>query len=830
MSSLQQDFQKAVHNQIDIFVNKIRNFAAQRDMADAYANLPASIRNNRTLEQVILDDLLDGFVTIMADVPQSDIPVSIFHRLLSARESQAMQEYQARAILRKALTRKRADPSEIIPPEFIRLLVDIVPEEQMNEIGKDWIELTGRFGTLTLTDAVYSSVRQAGTLSDVAAEALPTLELNNVSKKAANDKNIKPSKTTSGPSTPPPPALLRGPSAQGDPLTRELRELLARTAKEVSAAELPVAHGRAGDVENISGVLLRKDAPYIALHGEEGVGKSTVVEAVVKLLAEGRGPGHLKNGRIFRVSMEELIFKDRNFTETLKELIKRSATHNRTHPNDPVILYIDDYGLSSSALSGSISTLRAHMNFEMKSSPGAMIIAEMTDQQMFVLEKADPESLKKFQKVSISELAASATADQLKIEAAKLARHHKLTISDDAIDHIIKKTTRYMPAHFHPAKDLAVLAAAAAQSELNGETTISDKSIDTSVAKMAKLPISLVGGESSDRIDTLEVELNKEIFGQEPAIKEVSDTIGLVNQGLQDPKKPIGVFYLTGPTGVGKTALVKALAKALFADEDALIRINLGDFQEKHTVSRITGAPPGYVGYGEKTALEDISEKPFSVVLVDEAEKGHPDVDNVLMNIMDEGELTLLNGKKLNFRNAVIVFTSNLGASAAEAIRDKHTIGFVSGNNDSDVKQISDEVAKARLKPEFRNRAAFLTLKSLSPEIVQKITLKEVDKVSKRLRDNKLYAGIKIDLTENALKELMSVGYDAKLGARPMQRAMQTYLQVPLGKWLRSNKDSLLNSEFTLVVNGLKNGLDLKIVYPVAPEQNNSQPDEPKVA
>lgn len=825
MSSLQQDFHKAVYTKIDTFIKKVNSFAAQKDVAAAYRSAPAYQKNNRTLEQVILDDLMDGYAIIMSEVQGEELNIPAYQRMMNARNGKLVSEADARAALIKATSKKRAFPGEFDTPDFIEILYDNISESKLADIGKEWIDIANNFASLTLTDAVYSSVSNAQILIDRTKMALPQTQ--DTPPRAANDRTVKGSAGTDSKS----PALLRGPSSS-DGMSRELRDALAKYAKEVTAANLPVMHGRSDDVENISGVLLRKDTPYIALHGEEGVGKSTVVEAVVKLLAEGKGPGHLKNGKIFRVSMEELIFKDRNFTDTLKDLIKQSAAHNRTHPNDPVILYLDDYGLNSSALSTPMGTLRAHMNFEMKSSPGAMIIAEMTDQQMFVLEKADPDSLKKFQKVSINELGLAPTADQLKLEAEKLAKHHKLTISEDAIDHIIRKTTRYMPSMFHPAKDLSVLAAAAAQAELKGETTISDKSIDLSIAKLAKLPLSLVGGEASDRIDNLEADLNKQIFGQEHAVKEISDTIGLVNQGLQDPKKPLGVFYLTGPTGVGKTALVKALAESLFADEDALIRINLGDFQEKHTVSRITGAPPGYVGYGEKTALEDISEKPFSVVLVDEAEKGHPDVDNVLMNIMDEGELTLLSGKKLNFRNAVIVFTSNLGASAAEAALERPSIGFGNTNNISEAKKVSENAAKERLKPEFRNRATFLALNSLSPEIVQKITLKEVDKVSKRLRDTKAYAGVKIQLSENAVKELMSVGYDAKLGARPMQRAMQTYLQVPLGKWLKTNKDSLLSSEFTLVVNSLKDKLDLNVVYPTspAPAQDNNKPAEPKVA
>lgn len=823
MSTLQQEFHKAVYNKINIFIADVRRFAAQKELQNAYISVPESNKKGRKFEQVVLDDVLNVYASIMHDVDDEELPISFYQQILGAREGAPVSEAGAKARLQKALTEKRTIPSysDYDGPEFLQLLEEFAPNLNSQKLVEEWLNVAVNIGTVVLSNSSLSSTTKAQHVTkQVRDEYQHKVQGNVVPEPIAKSKTAKTNL----------PAVLQRPAANQS-LSSELTTLLKKFTKEVTPNDLPPKHGREDDVHNLSGVLLRKDAPYIALHGEEGVGKSTVIDALAKQLNEGNGPGHLKNGKIYRVSLEELIFKGgRDASSTAGDLVKLTAEHNRAHPNNPVILYIDDFGMDSDALSQGLRSIRAQLSFTMKDTPGALIIAEMTDRQMFVMEKEDKESLKKFQKIPVEELSIEATTEQLKIEAKKLARHHKLQISDDSIDHIIRKTTRYMPTQCHPAKDLNVLQAAAAQAELNGDADISDAIIDTCVAKTAKLPLALVGGEASERIDNLEANMNTEIFGQEDTIKAIADTIGLVNQGLQDPKKPLGVFYLTGPTGVGKTAIVKALGKMMFADEDSIIRINLGEFQEKHTVSRITGSPPGYVGYGDKTALEDVTEKPFSIVLIDEAEKGHPDVDNVLMNIMDEGELTLLNGKKLNFRNCIIVFTSNLGATAAEAALEKRGIGFNPGNNETDAQQISEQAAKERLKPEFRNRATFLALKKLTAPIVEKITMKEVNNVSKRLRDNKAYAGMKIELSDLALKQLMSVGFNEKMGARPMQRALQTYLNVPLGKWLKENKESLLNSHFTLVVNSLENGLDLSVRYPVAPEQNNNKPATPKVA
>ncbi|WP_435642120.1 AAA family ATPase [Micavibrio aeruginosavorus] len=757
-------------------------------MPEFLESVPAALVQNRKFSEIVATDLLDLYAHVVKDAQEDDLTIDAYLQLLQYRYPDSLSRDDAKTMLKHHISTLKNEQGERESPTSLRITKDVRSMVQVHDYLKGcYVDITQGFGEICFSNnALVVHAAANAVIDSIHSDNGKNLLKNSGTVPVINDSNSNIA-----------PALLA---------------LLSKNTTNMinESADLDEHHGRNDDVKRLSRVLLQKKGASALLHGDEGIGKSTVVKALAKNMAEGNGPGQMKTGTIFKINLADMLYKDSSkIKKTLDDIMTGVSDHNSNNPKSQIVLYVDDFG------SVPANELRDLISYKASRENNLHLIVSATEQEMFLLKKTAPALLAPFETLKLEELPAAIAMNPLQTHAKKLSDYHSVEITQDALDHIAEKTDRYMPNAFRPGKGIGVLLSAVAESELNNEPTLSTDTIDTIIAEKTGLPLALIGGSASDRIENLGEALSQRIFGQEEAVSKISKTIGLVNRNLHDPKKPLGVFYLTGASGVGKSELAKSLSQSLFADEKALITVNLADFADKHTVSRIVGAPPGYLGYGEETALETVEKKPFSVVLFDEAEKAHPEVDNALMKIMDEGELTLLNGKKLNFRNCVLIFTSNLGASAAQNAADeignRNTIGFTQPSAEDKLKDADKaastermRAAKERLKPEFRNRATFIDMNNLTPDVVKTIALKKIDDVSTSLRQNKLYAGLTVKLSDNALDELMGIGFDAKNGARPMDRAIRDYVKVPLADWLKQNETDLAGETKTLTVDSVK--------------------------
>ncbi|AEP09949.1 AAA family ATPase [Micavibrio aeruginosavorus] len=788
----------SIFNTIEAVMAQMQTLDKHPGVLTFLESAPTDLVQGRTLKEIVADDLMELHALVFKDVSADGRNADFYFQLMQHRHQAMVSRPDADMTLRYNADKKAETKQSAYIPMALRLTKDVPSMVQVYTYLQDSFEqLSGGFGQILFSNDAMVSYQAA---NDVV-----------VSLQQSDDSGTKKN--------------LAFIHTDDSKISKKLRSLLNEYASDftIEAKDLDDNHGRDEDVKRLSRVLLQQKGASALLHGGEGIGKSTVVKALARNMAEGKGPGQMKNGSIFKLNLADMLFngpssvidKKPQVKDVLLDILNNVADHNAKNPKEPVILYIEDFGNSTSALKENMTALRALIAHELSQNKDLHLIASATDQEIFLIKKQSPDVAAVFETLKLQELPADIAMIQLQRHAEKISNYHSVEITQDALDHIAAKTDRYMPNQFRPGKGIGILLSAVAESELNNESTLSIATIDNIIAEKTGLPLALIGGSASDRIENLGDTLSQRIFGQDEAVTKISKTIGLVNRNLHDPKKPLGVFYLMGSSGVGKSELAKSLSESLFVDEKALITVNLADFAEKHTVSRIVGSPPGYIGYGEETALEAVDKKPFSVVLFDEAEKAHPEVDNALMKIMDEGELTLLNGKKLNFRNCVLIFTSNLGATAAQnaadEIKEKASIGFTAPSREereSDASKAAAkerlQAAKDRLKPEFRNRATFIDMNDLTPDVVRTIALKKIDGVSASLRQNKLYAGLSVKLSDAAMDELMSVGFDAKNGARPMDRAIRDYVKVPLADWLKQNEADLAGETKTLTIDSVK--------------------------
>ncbi|HLD84518.1 MAG TPA: AAA family ATPase, partial [Coxiellaceae bacterium] len=383
--------------------------------------------------------------------------------------------------------------------------------------------------------------------------------------------------------------------------------------------------------------------------------------------------------------------------------------------------------------------------------------------------------LRRFQKIDIAE---STDADTLKILRGLKTRfetYHGVRYSNKALSQAVALSSRYMTDRHLPDKAIDIIDEAGAfqqlQSDKDRKQWIGEHEVEAIVAKMAGIPIQKITQSDRDQLKQLDRELKSVVFGQDVAVNALCDSIKLSRAGLRHEDKPIGSFLMAGPTGVGKTELCKQLAKSLHVD---LIRIDMSEYMEKHTVSRLIGAPPGYVGYDQGGLLtEAVSKKPYAVVLLDEIEKAHPDLFNILLQVMDYGFLTDNNGKKIDFRHVVLMMTTNIGAEALERI----PMGFANDDQHDD----NSAAIKQLFSPEFRNRLdSVLRFNYLSHEVILKVVDKNIADLEEKLHEKK----VTLALDKQAKEWLAEHGYDNKMGARPMERLIQERLKKPLANAL----------------------------------------------
>ncbi len=660
--------------------------------------------------------------------------------------------------------------------------------------------------------------------------------------------------------------------------------------------------GRDSEIMRMMQVLCRRTKNNPVLIGEAGVGKTAIVEGLAQRIVKNDVPEILSGKSILSLDMGAMVAGSKfrgEFEERMKAVIDEVRK-----AEGAIILFIDELhtvigaGSSQGAIDASNMLKPALARGELQ-----CIGATTLDEYHKYIEK-DAALERRFASIYVEEPSEEITVQMLKGLRDRYEQHHKIIFSDEALEAAVRLSSRYVTDRKLPDKAIDLIDEAAASlrvrlfslpqdlkemktnldrmmeeeekagndrnyeraAELKTERLRAQELYETRkneweasqkldevvdvddvaqiVGQWTGIPVSQMMQNEAERLIHMEEKLHERIIGQEDAIRAISDAIRRSRTGLKDPKRPIGSFIFIGPSGVGKTELAKALAEFLFDDEDALIRLDMSEYREQHTVSRLFGAPPGYVGYEEGGQLtEAVRRRPYRVVLFDEIEKAHPEVWNSLLQILDDGRLTDGQGEVVDFRNTVLIMTSNLGT---EYISRSGSLGFLksgSDNDDRDAKLKIDKALKSTFRPEFINRIdEIIMFTKLSTENMEKIVDLQMAELQSRMKEN----GVSVELDANARKWLASIGSDPAFGARPLRRALQKYIESPLSNlWLSGDVcpgDTVFLShkpdaeELTLEVRkALKDGGDEKAAEtPALPEtaegsseaENNSE--EPK--
>jgi ATP-dependent Clp protease ATP-binding subunit ClpC len=538
--------------------------------------------------------------------------------------------------------------------------------------------------------------------------------------------------------------------------------------------------GRAREIERVTQILSRRRKNNPVLIGEAGVGKTAIVEGLAQKICAGEIPRTLLGKRVVSLDMGLLIAGTRyrgEFEERLKKVIDEVTR------SENVILFIDELHtlIGAGAAEGAMDA--ANILKPALARGEVQCIGATTIDEYRKRIESDPALERRFQSVMVDEPSVAETIEILKGLRARYEEFHKVKITDDALVAAGRLSARYIADRFLPDKAIDLIDEAASRIMLQGgeNKTVDSEVIAQVVSAWTSVPVTQLTAEETERLLKMEEELGQRVVGQENAIQTLAKSIRRARAGLKDPRRPIGSFIFLGPSGVGKTELAKRVAEFLFGDADALVRVDMSEYMEQHTVSRMIGSPPGYVGFGEGGQLtEQIRRKPHSVVLFDEIEKAHPDVMNMLLQILDDGKVTDAQGREIDFKNTVVIMTSNVGA---ELINKETSLGFVTRTDAQSsyerMKTTVLEEQKKRFRPEFLNRVdETIVFRPLTKEDLERIVEIMIADVNKRLAEK----GLELAVSKKAEKFLVSDGYDPKLGARPLRRSVENLIENPLSE------------------------------------------------
>jgi ATP-dependent Clp protease ATP-binding subunit ClpA len=568
--------------------------------------------------------------------------------------------------------------------------------------------------------------------------------------------------------------------------------------------------GRDQEVERAIQVLCRRRKNNPLLVGDPGVGKTAIAEGLAHKIVQGETPEVLKGATIYSLDMGALLAGTR-YRGDFEERLKAVVTELEEHPD--AILFIDEIhtvigaGATSGGAMDASNLLKPALQGGKLRCMGSTTYKEF--RQHFEKDRA---LSRRFQKIDVTEPTVDDAVKILKGLKPYFEKHHEIKYTSDAIKTAVELSARYIHDRKLPDKAIDVIDEAGAAQHLVVESkrrkTIGAKEIEAVVAKIARIPPKNVSKDDAEVLKDLDNTLKRVVFGQDAAITALSSAIKLARAGLREPEKPIGNYLFAGPTGVGKTEVARQLADSLGVE---LLRFDMSEYMEKHAVSRLIGAPPGYVGFDQGGMLTDgVDQHPHCVLLLDEIEKAHPDVYNILLQVMDHGKLTDHNGRQVDFRNVILIMTTNAGA----AEQAKEAIGF-----GRDRREGEDTAAIERqFTPEFRNRLdAVISFGALPKEVILQVVEKFVLQLEAQLMDR----GVTIELTKPAAEWLAEKGYDDKMGARPLGRVIQESIKKPLAEELLFGK----LAKGGVVRVGVKDGkIDLRIEETSAPRLASKKP------
>jgi ATP-dependent Clp protease ATP-binding subunit ClpA len=560
-----------------------------------------------------------------------------------------------------------------------------------------------------------------------------------------------------------------GAPAAKNPLEAYCTELNAEAAK----GHIDPLIGRKNELERTVQVLCRRRKNNPLYVGDAGVGKTAIAEGLALAIHEKKVPSALANAKVFSLDMGALLAGTKfrgQFEERLKAVLKALQAH------DDAILFIDEIHTIVGAGATSGGSMDASNLLKPALANGKLrCIGSTTYQEYKSSFERDRALSRRFQRIDVGEPSVEDTIAILKGLAPKYEEHHKVKYDEDALRSAAEMSHKYVNEKFLPDKAIDVIDESGAIDRLReqptGKVTVAD--VEAVVAKMARIPPKSVAKDEREQLRNLETELKTVIFGQDKAIEELGAAIKLARSGLRSPEKPVGNFLFAGPTGVGKTELAKQLAKVMGVE---FLRFDMSEYSERHTVSRLIGAPPGYVGFDQGGLLTDaVRKSPHAVVLLDEIEKAHPELFNILLQVMDHATLTDNNGRKADFRNIILIMTTNAGARDMKA----KTLGF--GDRPTIDLAKSKEALERTFSPEFRNRLdAVVQFGGLDKAIILKVVDKEVKALQALLTEKK----VAIALSDKAREWLAGVGYDPEFGARPMGRMVDQHLKKAMAEAL----------------------------------------------
>ncbi len=620
-----------------------------------------------------------------------------------------------------------------------------------------------------------------------------------------------------------------------------LEQLATDLTALAEAGELDPVIGRETEIERVIQILARRTKNNPALIGEPGVGKTAIVEGLAQRIVEGNVPAPLLGKRVLQLDVGSLVAGTMyrgQFEERLKRVIDELKASE-------AILFIDEFHMLVGAGAAGSAVDAANILKPALSRGELQVIGATTLDEYRKYIESDSALERRFQPVMVDEPSVEETVEILKGVRPVYEEHHHLSISDEALESAARLSARYVSDRFLPDKAIDLVDEAASRVRMyksptarqsrslidelrrlrenlalaleNNQSeeayalqeriraveaeleqlrvgwdratspTVTSEDIAEVVSMWTGVPVTQLANEETERLLHMEEELKRQIIGQDEAIESIAKAVRRARAGLKDPHRPIGSFLFLGPTGVGKTALTKALARFMFGSEDALIHLDMSEFMERHTTSRLVGAPPGYVGYEEAGQLtEAIRRRPYAIVVFDEIEKAHPEVHNMLLQIMEEGHLTDAKGRKVDFRNSIIIMTSNVGA---DMIKRQTSLGFRLQRDQALEERLSYQEMRKKLleslkrvfRPEFINRVdAVIVFRSLSKEDILEIVSLELGKVRARLAEQ----GHALEATPAALERLADLGYDPEMGARPLRRVIQQKVEDPISEAL----------------------------------------------
>jgi len=586
-------------------------------------------------------------------------------------------------------------------------------------------------------------------------------------------------------------------ATKSDQPPASLEQFCINLNRQAAEGKIDPLIGRSLEIERSIEILSRRRKNNPLYVGESGVGKTAIAEGLARLIHEGKVPEALAGAKLYSLDMGALVAGTK-YRGDFEKRLKTVLSELKKIPNS--ILFIDEIHTIIGAGAASGGVMDASNLIKPALANGELrCIGSTTYQEYRSIFEKDHALSRRFQKIDIGEPSVAETVEILHGLRGKLEEHHKLTYSDEALKTAAELAARYINDRHLPDKAIDVVDEAGARISLDATRAapkvVDVADIETIVARMARIPPKQVSSTDREVLKNLERNLKLVIFGQDEAIEVLGSAIKMARSGLADGQKPVGSFLFAGPTGVGKTEVTRQLARALGVE---LIRFDMSEFMERHSVSRLIGAPPGYVGFDQGGLLvEAVTKQPHAVLLLDEIEKAHPDVFNLLLQVMDHGQLTDHNGRKADFRHVILVMTTNAGAQEMA----RNALGFTTQPDESDAL----EAIKRLFTPEFRNRLdAIVPFGPLTLKTIERV----VDKVLMEVEALLEVKGVMLSVEDSARRYLAEHGYDPKLGARPMARLVQETIKRPLAEELLFGKLAD-GGTVKVLVNAAGDGLEL---------------------